>query len=94
LSARAFGTFLAFPGEGHGLRRPESIRRALEVELFFYVAALGLSSGKPDTPVAIEDAIVAGPPDQRLRRQVASSDRWSTGPTAIWLTRGTDLHVS
>jgi dipeptidyl aminopeptidase/acylaminoacyl peptidase len=38
LSARAFGTFLAFPGEGHGLRRPESIRRALEVELSFYVA--------------------------------------------------------
>jgi hypothetical protein len=32
------------------------------------LAALGLSSGKPDTPVAIEDAIVAGPPDQRLGR--------------------------
>ena len=37
---------LAFPGEGHGFRRPESIRRALEIELSFYVAALGLSPGR------------------------------------------------
>jgi dipeptidyl aminopeptidase/acylaminoacyl peptidase len=59
---------LVFPGEGHGLPRPDSIRHALEVELSFYVAALGLSSGKPDSPVAFEDAIATGPPDQRLGR--------------------------
>lgn len=29
-------TQLAFPGEGHGLRRPDSIRRAIEAELTFY----------------------------------------------------------
>ena len=29
-------TQLAFPNEGHGLRRPDSIRRAIETELTFY----------------------------------------------------------
>ena len=52
---------LMFPGEGHGFRRPESIRSALEVELSFYVAALGLSPGKPDAGHASDDAIAAGP---------------------------------
>jgi dipeptidyl aminopeptidase/acylaminoacyl peptidase len=59
---------LAFAGEGHGFRRPESIRRALEVELSFYVAALGLSPGKPGMPLATDGAIGAGPPDQLFRR--------------------------
>jgi dipeptidyl aminopeptidase/acylaminoacyl peptidase len=34
---------LTFPGEGHGFRRPESIRGALEAELSFYLATLGLA---------------------------------------------------
>jgi acetyl esterase/lipase len=59
---------LAFPGEGHGFRRPESTRRALEAELSFYVAALGLAPAKPDTPVGIDGATAAGPPDQLFRR--------------------------
>ena len=59
---------LTFPGEGHGFRRPESIRRALEVELSFYVEALGLSPGKPDVPLATDGAIAARSPDQRLGR--------------------------
>jgi dipeptidyl aminopeptidase/acylaminoacyl peptidase len=59
---------LAFPGEGHGFRRPESIRRALEVELSFHVEALGLSPGKPDAPLAPDGEIAAGSPDQRLGR--------------------------
>jgi dipeptidyl aminopeptidase/acylaminoacyl peptidase len=42
---------LTFPGEGHGFRRPESIRRALEVELSFYVQALGLMRDKSDPPL-------------------------------------------
>jgi dipeptidyl aminopeptidase/acylaminoacyl peptidase len=42
---------LAFPGEGHGFRRPDSIRRALEAELSVYVAALGLMPGEPDAPL-------------------------------------------
>ena len=59
---------LAIPGEGHGFRRPDSIRRALEVELSFYVAALGLWPGMPDVPVATDGAIAAAPPDQLFRR--------------------------
>jgi len=59
---------LAFPGEGHGFRGPDSIRRALEVELSFYVEALGLMSGMPDVPLATDDAIAAGWSDQRLGR--------------------------
>jgi hypothetical protein len=53
--------FLMFSGEGHGFRRPESIRRALEAELSFYVEALGLSPGKPDAPLATDGTIAAGP---------------------------------
>jgi dienelactone hydrolase len=57
---------LAFSGEGHGFRRPESIRRALEAELSFYVEALGLSPGKPDAPLATDGAIAVGSPDQGM----------------------------
>jgi dipeptidyl aminopeptidase/acylaminoacyl peptidase len=55
---------LAFPGEGHGFRRPESIRRALEAELSFYLEALGLAPAKPDAPLATGGAIAAGSPHQ------------------------------
>jgi dipeptidyl aminopeptidase/acylaminoacyl peptidase len=34
--------WLAFEGEGHGLRRPGNIREALERELRFYLDALDL----------------------------------------------------
>jgi dipeptidyl aminopeptidase/acylaminoacyl peptidase len=59
---------VTFPGEGHGFRRPESIRRALEVELSFSLEALGLAPGKPDAPPAPDGSIAAGPPDQLFRR--------------------------
>jgi dipeptidyl aminopeptidase/acylaminoacyl peptidase len=59
---------LAFPGEGHGFRRPGSIRRALEVELSFYLETLGLTHGKPDAPLATDDAIAASSSDQRQGR--------------------------
>jgi dipeptidyl aminopeptidase/acylaminoacyl peptidase len=59
---------LTFPGEGHGFRRPESIRRALEAELSLYVEALGLSPGKPDVLLAADGAIAARSPNQRLGR--------------------------
>jgi dipeptidyl aminopeptidase/acylaminoacyl peptidase len=35
--------WLAFEGEGHGLRRPDNIREALERELRFYLDALNLA---------------------------------------------------
>jgi dipeptidyl aminopeptidase/acylaminoacyl peptidase len=59
---------VAVPGEGHGFRRPDSIRRGIEVELSFYLAALGLSPDKADGPLATDGVIAAGPPDQRLGR--------------------------
>jgi dipeptidyl aminopeptidase/acylaminoacyl peptidase len=59
---------VAVPGEGHGFRRPVSIRRGVEVELSFYLAALGLSPDKADRPLATDGVIAAGSPDQRLDR--------------------------
>jgi dipeptidyl aminopeptidase/acylaminoacyl peptidase len=59
---------VAFPGEGHGFRRPESIRRALEVELSFYLEVLGLAPPKRNAPLATDGSITAGSPDQRLGR--------------------------
>jgi hypothetical protein len=56
---------LTFPGEGHGFRRPESIRRALEAELSFYVEALALAPAKADRPLPADGAIAVGSPDQR-----------------------------
>jgi len=58
--------FLAFPGEGHGFRRPDSIRRALEVELSFYLAALGLMPGNPDAPLVTDGATASGSSDRQL----------------------------
>ncbi len=59
---------VAVPGEGHGFRRPKSIRRGVEVELSFYLATLGLAPGKADRPLATDGVIAAGSPDQRLDR--------------------------
>jgi dipeptidyl aminopeptidase/acylaminoacyl peptidase len=59
---------VAVPGEGHRFRRPVNIRRGVEVELSFYLAALGLSPVKPDRPLATDGVIAAGSPDQRLDR--------------------------
>jgi dipeptidyl aminopeptidase/acylaminoacyl peptidase len=44
--------YLEFPDEGHGFRGAPAVRRALEAELFFYDAALGL--GRTDRLEPIE----------------------------------------
>jgi dipeptidyl aminopeptidase/acylaminoacyl peptidase len=59
---------LTFPGEGHGFRRPDSIRRALEAELSFYVPALGLMPGKPDAPLITDGETAGGLSDRQLGR--------------------------
>jgi hypothetical protein len=46
----------------------ESIRRGVEVELSFCLAALGLAPAKPDAHLATGNVIPAGFPDQRLGR--------------------------
>jgi acetyl esterase/lipase len=72
---------LAIPGEGHGFRRPGSIRRALEVELSFYVSALELSPSKPDAPLPTDGAIAAGPADQLFRKWLPIF--WSLGSSRV-----------
>jgi dipeptidyl aminopeptidase/acylaminoacyl peptidase len=47
--------YLAFPGEQHGFRQAESIRRALEAELYFYSRVFGFELADPVEPVAIEN---------------------------------------
>jgi dipeptidyl aminopeptidase/acylaminoacyl peptidase len=44
--------YLAFEGEAHGFRREENIRRALEVELYFYSRIFGFDL--PDRPQPVE----------------------------------------
>ncbi|MCB0259224.1 MAG: prolyl oligopeptidase family serine peptidase, partial [Calditrichaeota bacterium] len=47
--------YLTFEGEGHGFRKPETIRRALEAELFFYGRVLGFEPGEKLDPVQIDN---------------------------------------
>lgn len=47
--------YLAFEGEGHGFRRAETVKRALEAELYFYSAILGFPLGEDIEPVTIEN---------------------------------------
>jgi hypothetical protein len=44
--------YLTFQGEGHGLRRPSSIKRALEAELALYLDAMTYAPtiGQPSNP--------------------------------------------
>jgi dipeptidyl aminopeptidase/acylaminoacyl peptidase len=46
--------YLAFPGEGHGFRRAETMRRALEAEFGFFARVLGFRPAEPLPPLAIE----------------------------------------
>ncbi len=45
--------YLLFPGEGHGFRRETTLRRALEVELYFYGRILGFEPADAIEPVEI-----------------------------------------
>jgi len=47
--------YLAFEGEGHGFRRAENIKRALEAELFFYSRVFDFELGEPVEPLEIEN---------------------------------------
>ena len=46
--------YLEFAGEGHGFRRAETLRRALEAELWFHTRVLGVAPAEPLEPVVIE----------------------------------------
>jgi len=47
--------YLLFDGEGHGFRRAENVRRALEAELSFYAQVFGFDPADRITPVMIEN---------------------------------------
>ncbi len=47
--------YIAFPGEGHGFRKAENIKRTLEAELSFYSQMLGFPLGGETERVAIEN---------------------------------------
>ncbi len=47
--------YVAFEGEGHGFRRAENIKRALDAELYFYSRVFGFDLADPVEPVAIEN---------------------------------------
>lgn len=47
--------YLLFEGEGHGFRRAENIKRALDAELFFYSRVFGFELAEPVEPVQIEN---------------------------------------
>lgn len=47
--------YLTFAGEQHGFRRAESIKRALEAELYFYSRVFGFALGTPAKAVPIEN---------------------------------------
>jgi dipeptidyl aminopeptidase/acylaminoacyl peptidase len=47
--------YLLFKGEGHGFRKAESIKRAIEAELYFYSKVFGFKPADDIEPVRIEN---------------------------------------
>ncbi len=47
--------YVAFPGEQHGFRRAENIRRALDGEFYFYSRVFGFAPADESEPVPIEN---------------------------------------
>jgi len=47
--------YIAFPGEQHGFRRAENIKRTLESELYFYSRIFGFSLADAIEPVPIDN---------------------------------------
>ena len=57
--------YVTFEGEGHGFRRAEAIKRALDAELYFYARVFGFALADPVEPVAIENLEDADFADER-----------------------------
>ncbi len=47
--------YLTFPGEGHGFRRADNVKRALEAEIYFYGRVFGFDLADAVEPVRIEN---------------------------------------
>ena len=46
---------IMYPGEGHGFRRAENIKRSLDAELYFYSRVFGFDLADPVEPVPIDN---------------------------------------
>ncbi len=47
--------YLAFPGEQHGFRQAETLKRVLDAELYFYARVFGFEPAEPLAPVPIDN---------------------------------------
>jgi dipeptidyl aminopeptidase/acylaminoacyl peptidase len=47
--------YVPFPGEQHGFRKAENIKRALDGELYFYGRIFGFKLAVPVAPVPIDN---------------------------------------
>jgi len=47
--------YVAFPGEQHGFRQAQNIKRALDGELYFYSRVFRFELAEPVEPVEIEN---------------------------------------
>jgi dipeptidyl aminopeptidase/acylaminoacyl peptidase len=47
--------YITLEGEGHGFRKADSIVRALEAELYFYLRVFGIPAPQSLAPVEIEN---------------------------------------
>jgi dipeptidyl aminopeptidase/acylaminoacyl peptidase len=47
--------YVPFEGEGHGFRKAENIKRALDAELYFYSRIFGFDLPDEAVPVMIEN---------------------------------------
>ena len=47
--------YVPFEGEQHGFRRAENIKRALDLELYFYSRVFGFELADPIDPIEIEN---------------------------------------
>ena len=56
---------LEFPGEQHGFRRAESVKRALEAELYFYAKVFGFTPADEIEPVTIDNLADRADPNRQ-----------------------------
>ncbi|MBA2689701.1 MAG: prolyl oligopeptidase family serine peptidase, partial [Burkholderiales bacterium] len=47
--------YIAFPGEQHGFRRSETLKRALDAELYFYAKVFGFNLPYTIESIAIDN---------------------------------------
>jgi dipeptidyl aminopeptidase/acylaminoacyl peptidase len=47
--------YVPFEGEQHGFRRAETIKRALDTELYFYSRVFGFELAEPVEPIEIHN---------------------------------------